>query len=115
MDYIEIDIRISGVSESALELLPYLLEKIGFEGFVNIPDWLLAYIPSATYRPEELAKILREYKFPENCFSAQVIPEKNWNEEWEQNFQPVVIAEKCLIRAQDVIWHRSSCYHFPDG
>jgi len=27
------------------------------------------------------------------------IPDKNWNEEWEKNFKPIVVESKCLIKA----------------
>jgi len=32
-------------------------------------------------------------------FSSHPLEDKNWNEEWEKNFEPVVIADKVAIRA----------------
>ena len=39
-------------------------------------------------------------------FSLANIPDQNWNEEWEKNFEPVIIANKFLIRAP---------FHFVDA
>lgn len=99
MNYTEVTINLAGVPEITLELLPYLMEESGYEGFHNTTDTLYAYILTEAYDPLRLQHILNNQNLHEVVFSARPVPDKNWNEEWEKNFEPVVIGGKCLIRA----------------
>lgn len=99
MSYTEITLNIAGVPEYIVELLPYLLEESGYEGFHSTTDRLYAYIKTTSFDPACLRQILIDQNLPDIGFSAQTVPDKNWNEEWEKNFEPVVISGKCLIRA----------------
>lgn len=99
MSYTEVTLNIAGVPEYTVELLPYLLEESGYEGFHSTADNMHAYIKSSSFNPARLRQILNDQNLPDTGFSAQTVPDKNWNEEWEKNFEPVVISEKCLIRA----------------
>ncbi|MBN1145238.1 MAG: 50S ribosomal protein L11 methyltransferase [Bacteroidales bacterium] len=99
MSYTEVALNTAGVPEFTMELLPYLLEESGYEGFHSTSDNLYAYIKTASFDPVRLRQILISQNLPDTGFSAQSVPDKNWNEEWEKNFEPVVISEKCLIRA----------------
>jgi ribosomal protein L11 methyltransferase len=99
MNYIEITFRISELPEYTRELLPYWLESLGFEGFQDSQNEMIAYIPENLFNRDTLVQVLAENHIPVNCFAEALVPEKNWNEEWESNFEPVVIADRCLIRA----------------
>ncbi|MFO7370218.1 MAG: 50S ribosomal protein L11 methyltransferase [Bacteroidales bacterium] len=99
MSYTEVTLNIAGVPEFTVELLPYLLEESGYEGFHSTADNMYAYIKTTSFDPARLRQILNNQNLPDTGFSAQTVPDKNWNEEWEKNFEPVVISEKCLIRA----------------
>lgn len=80
------------------DALPYLLESIGFEGFFEHDHFLSAYIPSDKLNREEINTILDGFGISPD-YEVNEIPEKNWNEEWEKNFEPIVIGESCYIRA----------------
>lgn len=99
MSYTEVTLNIAGVPEVTMELLPYLLEESGYEGFHSTADNMYAYIKTTLFDPARLRQILNNQSLPDTGFSAQIVPDKNWNEEWEKNFEPVVVSEKCLIRA----------------
>ncbi len=32
-------------------------------------------------------------------YTLQTVEEKNWNEDWEKNFEPIIVEEQCLVRA----------------
>jgi ribosomal protein L11 methyltransferase len=75
------------------------LLNIKFEGFCEKENMLCGYITIENFdltRIKELdivrsnSNIKPEYK---------IIESKNWNEEWEKSYSPVVIAGNCLIRA----------------
>ncbi len=99
MKQIEIEIDLTSISGPNREIFPYELETLGFEGFVETPQGLLAYIPQDLYLRNNLIAFLQTFGLPDYCFTEKVLPDKNWNEEWEKNFDPVIIDDKCLIRA----------------
>jgi ribosomal protein L11 methyltransferase len=79
-------------------LLTARLFAMGFEGFYEDEEVLVAYIPADNFS----AIMLEGIEFTggqEIHLDYRVLAEKNWNEEWEKNFSPVVIAGRCLVRA----------------
>ncbi len=99
MEQIEIHIDLKGTDPTVSQILPWWLETIGFEGFVETPSGLLAYIPSDRFNPNSLAGFFKEHHLPEIPYTVKILPDKNWNEEWEKNFEPVGIHSICRIRA----------------
>ena len=94
MEYFEI--RIHPVSEEKQEILTSLLAEVNFESFVETEDELLAYIQAHNYVREKVEQLCDQFEVK---FTEKQIPDQNWNAEWEKNFEPVLIAEKCYIRA----------------
>ena len=94
MEYFEI--RIYPVSEEKQEILISLLAEVNFESFVETEDELLAYIQAHNYVREKVEQLCDQFEVK---FTEKQIPDQNWNAEWEKNFEPVLIAEKCYIRA----------------
>jgi ribosomal protein L11 methyltransferase len=93
--------KIIPFTEESGDILLSILIDMGYEGFENLENEILAYIPEDLYNKENLNEI---------CFSinqkhviiehySEILEEKNWNKIWEENFQPVVIKDKCLIYA----------------
>ena len=94
MDYFEICIQ--PVSGETQEILTSLLAEEQFESFVETTNELLAYIRVDDYSAERVKEICDQYHAG---FTEKRIPDQNWNAEWEKNFEPVLIADKCYIRA----------------
>jgi len=101
MEYTKINCKIEPDIEINREILIAELGNIGYESFAETADLVEAYIPSADFSNDDLSTV-----FPANypgfqfSFSSEVIPDQNWNEVWEKNyFQPLLIADRCLIRA----------------
>lgn len=59
---------------------------------------LIAYIPARSFSTSMLEGI-KITGGQEIHFDYTVLNNKNWNEEWEKNFSPVIIAGRCLVRA----------------
>jgi len=78
------------------EILIALLTEIGYEGFEEQQDQLLAFIPETDFDQQALADTLSGFAL---TFSVSAIEKTNWNKEWEQNFQPVIVDNFCTIRA----------------
>jgi ribosomal protein L11 methyltransferase len=94
MDYFEI--RIYPASEEKREILTSLLAEENFESFVETGDELLAYIQVDNYARQKVDQLCDQFEVK---FTEKRIPDQNWNAEWEKNFEPVLIAGKCYIRA----------------
>lgn len=96
MNYIEVCIETSGLPEILPEILLANLSELGYESFVEESTQLKAYISVANFSKSNTDNLLQPY-FIE--YSIREIAEKNWNAEWEENFKPVLIADKLFIRA----------------
>ena len=78
------------------EVLIALMAEIGYEGFEQEEGVLKAFIKEGAFDRKALDTLLAVYGVG---YTEQRIEEKNWNAEWEANFQPVVVDGFCAIRA----------------
>ena len=102
MDYIELNCRIASDQISlAREILMQELANIGYESFVDTENGLLAYIANRNFDSGELDNLssLSDMKLGSIQFRWDLIKDQNWNQEWENNFTPVLIDNKCFVRA----------------
>lgn len=93
--YIKVEIA---VNESAQERVMAELLAIGFDSFAEHDTHLEAYVEKALFNETELTEVLSEID-PSYTFVFADMPNINWNEEWERNFEPLVIANRCYVRA----------------
>ncbi|MCW3170587.1 50S ribosomal protein L11 methyltransferase [Chryseobacterium sp. 09-1422] len=99
-NYLEFDFKISPLQPWSDILMAELIE-IGFDSFTEEIHGILGYIQKDLFKEEELKalpllqneEVKIEYTFTE-------MPNINWNEEWEKNFEPINIDDKVLIRAE---------------
>lgn len=83
-------------NEDLRDLLVASLNEAGFEGFEETDTTLHAFIPEAQYNEELIASLARDLDI---SFAVEVIAPQNWNETWESNFEPVIVADFCTVRA----------------
>jgi ribosomal protein L11 methyltransferase len=81
------------------EWLMALLGELNFEGFEQKETGVLAFVPQEAIADGEVRLTLDENNLSHIQFAVLVVEPKNWNQEWESNFPPVIIAEKVGIRA----------------
>ena len=99
--YVKIACRLKEGKKGDREFLLATLYSSGFNAFEEIQTGIIGYC-----RLEELKKdliedhVYRDPRFDEYWeFTQEIIESENWNEEWENNFQPVVISDQCRIKA----------------
>lgn len=99
MDYIELTCE-KPRSEEQLEILIAELAELGFESFTEEADHLLAYIPEKDFSDQLLIgnTYLNESQVNKR-YEKRLIKEQNWNAVWESNYDPVIIDQRCQIRA----------------
>ena len=81
------------------EILIAELTQIGFDSFLQDDDFIKAYIENTVYNHEELSSILSYYNIQAKGVIRSELENKNWNELWEKNYEPLVVGGKCYIRA----------------
>ncbi len=100
MDYTEVTFSFKNESSTGMDILPAYLSEIGYESFVEAGDKLKAYIPSGLFQKGDLSKLIGS--LPRNLqftYIANKIKSKNWNEVWENNFEPVILKDSVYVRA----------------
>lgn len=101
MKYVELQVVTDNNSSIFNEIIIAKLGNIGFESFIENDNCILAYIAENLFNLSEIENLTNTllslgFNFK---YSFKVLEEKNWNAEWESNYQPVIIANKCYIRA----------------
>lgn len=83
------------------ELLIAMLADAGFESFIeNENGTLSAFIQSSLFTAE-LSSRLGSDEFVEflHSFIIKKIADQNWNAVWESEYEPVLIDNRCMVRA----------------
>lgn len=100
MKYIELCCTVSNPTEDILDILVAELAELGYDSFNTEGSTLKAYIPEATFDEAAAIAVVRKYLPAEEvAISWERMPDKNWNAVWESNFEPILIEDKCTIRA----------------
>jgi ribosomal protein L11 methyltransferase len=88
-------IRVDTKDEAIREILIAQLSEAGFESFEE-SETLNAYISEDKFSKAELDDLIQLFHL---TYTSEILPQKNWNEEWEKNFQPVQVDDFCSVRA----------------
>jgi len=82
------------------ELLMAEIADAGFDSFLETDKGFEAYVELEKYDKEQLNAIKEKYTAQTPVvFYQDRIQKQNWNEEWEKNYEPIIVDDKCLIRA----------------
>ncbi len=98
-NYIELEFTVEP-KEQGSDVLIAQLSDIGFESFIENNSGFTAYITEDSFDETQVNIALSFCKdFFKFSYEKKIIPQQNWNKEWESNFQPIEIEGKCYIRA----------------
>ncbi len=99
-NYLEFKFKISPLQPWNEILMAELIE-VGFDSFTEENDGILAYIPKDNFNEEEMKSLyIFNNEEVQISYTYQEMPNINWNEEWEKNFDPINVEDKVLIRAE---------------
>jgi ribosomal protein L11 methyltransferase len=100
MNYYELLFTTITTEDYQQDLLINALGEIGFDTFEELEFGFKAYIPTTDFDEGKLNEQLLPYR-EMFTFSYEIIliPQKNWNEVWESNFEPIEIGDKIYVRA----------------
>lgn len=82
------------------EILQAEISEAGFDTFMEIENGFEAYAEQDNFNKEILQEIIQKYSAFTPITSYQdKIEKRNWNEEWEKNYEPVIVDDQAIIRA----------------
>ncbi len=100
-EYIEVAISIAPFSEENAEIVTAEICELPFESFSSEDPYLKCYIQKELYDAQALKVVLSglEGMGFEVDFAANLMPAVNWNAVWESQFTPIIVDNKCTIKA----------------
>ncbi len=97
--YLEYNFKINP-TQPATDILIAELGEAGFESFVENDSGLLAYILKSGWKEDILDDLfILEHPDFEITWTSKEIEQQNWNAEWEKNFHPIKVGDRCMVRA----------------
>jgi ribosomal protein L11 methyltransferase len=98
--YLEFVFNIETKEDYQRDLLINALGEAGFDTFEETPGGFNAYIKSSEFNEDDFNNALLPYKeIYSFSWEQNQVAQKNWNEVWESNFEPLYIKERCYVRA----------------
>jgi len=97
MEYLEVKII---CDESFRDIIIAELDDTGYDSFWETEVGVNAYIARQEYDEELLRAVLQKYATITSInFTAEDLKERNWNEEWEKNYDPIVVEDQVFVGA----------------
>jgi len=87
MDYIRLHIKLS---DDFHELMIAELFELGFEGFEQEDNLLIASVPANRFddvKREEIEQQIHQFEDAQ-CIKEELVSPQNWNKKWEQSIEP---------------------------
>ena len=82
------------------DMLTTMLAEIGFDSFMDDAMGLKAYCSADNRDDLAVENLLLEPSFSDiRLLKVEEMPDKDWNEVWEASYQPVVVNDRCRVRA----------------
>lgn len=99
LKYIAYHFKIEPI-QPGTEILIAQLSELGFESFIESVDGVSAFIQSSDWNDSilENVSILQSKEF-EITSTLEEIEQVNWNQKWEENFNPILVDATCYVRA----------------
>lgn len=97
MDFIEVEVK---CREEFREILMAEMSEVEYNTFMETDLGFIAYIEQDKFSKETIKTVFETYSAVVQIeYTTTFVKDKNWNEEWEKNYDPVIIDDKCLIKA----------------
>lgn len=83
------------------EILMAEIAEAGFDSFLEKEGGFEAYAEADRYDQHSVDEIKKKYHLVQPLeFAWDKIEKRNWNEEWEKSYDPIIVDNRCLIRAE---------------
>ncbi len=94
-------ITLAIAQEAFQEIVIAELAQLNYDYFEEITGGIVAYITENNFRESQLQEIIDRYQSfcSMSIKEKALIPYQNWNAQWEQEFQPLVLDNKLVIHS----------------
>ncbi|PVX49987.1 ribosomal protein L11 methyltransferase [Balneicella halophila] len=99
MEYIVVSFTNHKIKKETNEILIAYLNEMGYEGFEEHLSGVDAYITASDFNKEALDELKQSVPTLSFDYKWRKLEDKNWNQLWEENYKPVIIADKLLVRS----------------
>lgn len=97
MDYIEVKVA---CREDYREILQAELAEAGFSSFSDTEKGFDGYAEPADFEKPAFDDVIGRYhKAAELKYELGKVARQNWNKEWESNYDPIFVSDRCAVRA----------------
>ncbi|MEM8566696.1 MAG: 50S ribosomal protein L11 methyltransferase [Bacteroidota bacterium] len=96
IDYLAIHIN---CQEELRDILIAELSAMEYDSMMETDDGLEAYVDKALFKEIELLQLIEKYNRYTLTYKVQEVVSRNWNEEWEKNYDPISVDDKIYVRA----------------
>ena len=92
MNYIQITFSFEAIEEYQKDILVGELAEVGFDTFEDTDKGFAGFAAADQYNEQQLKDVLAACAGDLNyTYDIAEIAGKNWNEEWEKNFDPIEV------------------------
>jgi len=87
-------------SQKLMDLLIAEMANLGYNSFIIRDSGFQISVSQDKFNEDQLISLLNKYGSKSDIhYHVEYIEEKNWNEAWEKNYDPIIINDYCLIKA----------------
>ena len=95
--YLTIDIA---CSPEFVQILIAELSELDFDTFEETPEGLSTYAVKESFNEVEFNELINRYRDLANIeVTLAEVEKSNWNEDWEANYEPIIVENQVLVRA----------------
>ncbi|MEQ6168280.1 MULTISPECIES: 50S ribosomal protein L11 methyltransferase [unclassified Ekhidna] len=94
MDFITIKVT---CDTALIDVLIAELFEAGFDSFQEFDDGFEGSCEQSQFDEEKVEVLFNQ--FPNVSFTVKEQEKINWNEEWEKNYDPIIVENRCIVRA----------------
>ena len=108
MSFLELNFQ---CNQEFTEILIAEFSNIGYDSFMETDEGFSAYVEKSLFSEKDLIDVLNRYQVITTIsYTLQDLKEKNWNEEWEKNYEPIVVEDKIIVKASFHNIHKNFPY-----
>ena len=96
IDFLAVQIK---CAEDIRDIMIAELSELQYDSMMETQEGLEAYIEKALFKEGQLKQLIAKYSQQSITYEVQPVVARNWNEEWEKNYDPIVVEDQIYVHA----------------
>ncbi|WP_237390636.1 50S ribosomal protein L11 methyltransferase [Fulvivirga sediminis] len=86
--------------EAFIEIVVAELGELGYNSMMETDAGVEGYIEEKNFNEQDINDLISRYsEVTTITYEVEEVVSRNWNEEWEKNYDPISVDKSCLVRA----------------